>query len=191
MIFSKLFVTLSLLGPVLGVVLNVTGPQPLAIPFGGGSASIVQTPTSDTRIYHQNPDGSIWEISASGPFVKPAFEGQFLLVPAAEVLPGTPIVATSVDGNLADVHVFFFSPKLVVSEYIWTNGIGWTGGSTCTKCLTANGFVAASAQYLYAVENLAATAASTLRVGFNGAGAPGSLTEANKVGGVWQLGVMN
>ncbi|KAJ7476737.1 hypothetical protein FB451DRAFT_1243864 [Mycena latifolia] len=190
MIFSKLFVTLSLLGPVLGAALNVTGPQPLAIPFGGGSASIVQNLNGDTRIYHQTADGSIWEIGATGPFVKPTFEAQGLLVPAAEVLPGTPIVATSVDGNFADVHVFFFSPKLVVSEYIWT-GIGWTGGSTCTKCLTANGFVAASAQYLYATENNAATAASTLRVGFNGAGAPGSLTEANKVGGVWQLGVMN
>ncbi|KAJ7469604.1 hypothetical protein FB451DRAFT_1368566 [Mycena latifolia] len=189
--FFTPFVALSLLSPVLGAVLNATRPQALAVPFGGGSASIVQNPNGNTRIYHQAADGNIWEVGASGPFVRPAFEGQDLLIPASEVLPGTPIVATSVDGNFADIHVFFFSREMVVSEYFWTGGVGWFGGPNCTQCLTAQGFTAASTYYLYAAENNAAGAASTLRVGFSSAGAPGSLTEANKVGGVWQLGVMS
>ncbi|KAJ7132606.1 hypothetical protein C8R44DRAFT_871532 [Mycena epipterygia] len=188
MIFYKLFVTASLMSASLGAPLNITEPKPLAIPFGGGSASINQMANGGTRIYHQVENGSIWEIAATGPFLgKPTFHAQGLLVPANEVLYGTPIASTSVDGNFEDDHVFFFSPELIVSEYIWT-GTEWIGGPSCTQCLTAQGFVAASAQYLYAAENLSAGAPSTLRVGFSSAGAPGSLTEANKVGGVWQLG---
>ncbi|KAJ7042318.1 hypothetical protein C8F04DRAFT_98416 [Mycena alexandri] len=192
MIFFKLFLTLSLTGAVHSATMNITGPHALAVPFfSGGSASINQLANGDTRIYHQVADGSIWEIVASGPFTKPALEAQTLLVPADEVHLNSPVVATSVDGSFADVHVFFFSPTLVVSEYIWTSGIGWTGGPSCTACLTTSGFTAASAQFLYAAENLAANAPSTLRVGFNGAEAPGSLSELNKVGGVWQLDLMS
>ncbi|KAJ7671174.1 hypothetical protein B0H17DRAFT_1141524 [Mycena rosella] len=144
----------------------------------------------------------------SRPFLKPTFESDTLIVPADEVLPGTPIAATSVDGVFADASVSralrnldfintggpdpyillqIFSPKLVVSKYIWTNGIGFQGGPNCALCLTTSGFIAASGQYLYTAENTAAGAPSTL----NGAGAPGNPTEANKVAGVWQLGVMN
>ncbi|KAJ6462944.1 hypothetical protein C8R45DRAFT_1108012 [Mycena sanguinolenta] len=57
------------------------------------SASINQVANGGTRIYHQVEDGSIWEIAATRPFFgQPTVSGQQLLVPANEVLYGTPIV---------------------------------------------------------------------------------------------------
>ncbi|KAJ7150614.1 hypothetical protein C8R46DRAFT_1229548 [Mycena filopes] len=190
----RLLLTLALTGAALAVdtETNTTGPHPLITPFSGQTATITQLASGDTRIYYTADDGGIWQIVAHGPFNKAgSFQGNTPLVPANEVHPCSPVVVTSVDGAFADVHVFFFSPKLVVSEYIWANGIGWSGGPGCAKCLTASGFIADSATLLYAAENLAPNAPSMLRVGFLSPGAPGGLSELNKVNGTWQLGVMS
>jgi len=74
----------------------------------------------------------------------------------------------------------------VLSEYIWTNAVGWSGGSSCAECLTSSGFVAAAgSEVLYAMGN---PATAELRVGFISAGAPGTISEAgHTVGGEWQL----
>jgi hypothetical protein len=96
--------------------------------------------------------------------------------------------------------VFFFSKNRVVSEYYWTSGTQWIGGSRCPAtpaagrmCLTTSGFVAATTQFLYAMENTVSGAPAKMRVGFNSAGTPGGLTEAAMVadGGTWQVSVLN
>ncbi|KAJ7164348.1 hypothetical protein C8R46DRAFT_1220852 [Mycena filopes] len=194
MLFPALLLTLALTGAALAVdtETNTTSLHALVSPFSGQTATINQLANGDTRIYYTADDGGIWEIAARGPFNKPgSLESNTPLVPASEVHPCSPVVATSVDGAFTDVHLFFFSPKLVVSEYIWANAIGWSGGPGCAKCLTASGFVAESTTLLYAAENLAANAPSMLRVGFISPGAPGGLSELNKVNGTWQLGVMS
>jgi hypothetical protein len=60
-------------------------------------------------------------------------------------------------------------------------------------CLTTSGFVAATTQFLYAMENTVSGAPAKIRVGFNSAGTPGGLTEAAMVtdGGTWQVSVLN
>ncbi|KAJ7587596.1 hypothetical protein C8J56DRAFT_1050831 [Mycena floridula] len=84
---------------------------------------------------------------------------------------------------------FFFSPNLIVSEYMWT-GTAWIGASECPQCITGIGFLAATSQFLYAMENSVAGTPAKLRVGFNSAGTPGGLTEAAQVNGAWQLAIL-
>ncbi|KAJ7766085.1 hypothetical protein B0H16DRAFT_1882934 [Mycena metata] len=133
-------------------------------------------------------DGSIWETAVSNVFFKGGnvIRPDQLIVPASEALLGTPIAA--VHNAFTDVHVFFFSRNRVVSEYYWTSGTGWIGGGLCPAtpaagrmCVTTSGFVAATTQFLYAMENTASGAPAKMRVGFNSAGTPGGLTEATMV----------
>jgi hypothetical protein len=75
--------------------------------------------------------------------------------------------------------VYFFSPANTLSEYIWQNGIGWQGGSTCTKCVDVFKFaVVPGSTALYAVSSGNATSTAATRVGFINAGSPTTLTEA-------------
>ncbi|KAJ7816654.1 hypothetical protein B0H13DRAFT_2380255 [Mycena leptocephala] len=77
------------------------------------------------------------------------------------------------------IHVYFFSPANTLSEYIWQNGIGWQGGSTCTKCVDVFKFaVVSGSTALYAVSSGNATSTAATRVGFINAGSPTTLTEA-------------
>ncbi|KAJ7587579.1 hypothetical protein C8J56DRAFT_942139 [Mycena floridula] len=168
---------------------EITERKADAIPFAAfGSVAAIQLSTGDTRIHHQKPDGSIWQAAVSGVFFQGKFAVDQMIVPAGEALLGTPIAST-VNGNYADVHLFFFSPSLIVSEYMWT-GTEWIGASKCPQCITSIGFLAATSQFLYAMENSITGAPAKLRVGFNSAGIPGGLTEAAQVNGVWQLAVM-
>jgi hypothetical protein len=72
------------------------------------------------------------------------------------------------------------SPTNILSEYIWTNAIGWHGGPSCTNCITRSGFVVQPGnKVLYAIANDAAGSLATLRVGFVSAGAPTTISEAD------------
>lgn len=87
-----------------------TVPAPEIRPIStAGSASAVQNHTGDTRIYYQNTDDkSIHEIVLLGTFSSGMFEADGSLIPANEVLLGTPIVAVSAnpDGfNFQDVRI--------------------------------------------------------------------------------------
>ncbi|KAJ7576337.1 hypothetical protein C8J56DRAFT_1062053 [Mycena floridula] len=107
-----------------------------------GSVGRIQITTGDdTRIYHQNPDGSIWQVAVSGVFFQGQFEGQNMIVPAGEALYGTPIAVT-VSGAYADIHLFLLSPTLIFSEYMYTPALGkFIGASACRpQCITTNGF---------------------------------------------------
>ncbi|KAJ6586320.1 hypothetical protein DFH09DRAFT_1143120 [Mycena vulgaris] len=139
----------------------------------------------DTRLYYQNQDNSIQETSISGPFTSGTFEGTQVLIPANEVLPGTPIAAVTLNGNaFQEIHVFFVSPSNILSEY-WWNGQTWFGGPSCgSDCITQNQFaVQPGSKLLYAMSSTG----GPHRVGFVSAGNPGTLTEADITPSGWQL----
>ncbi|KAJ6550999.1 hypothetical protein DFH09DRAFT_1086306 [Mycena vulgaris] len=186
-----------LCGSVLGSVVGNTtlprsadasiSPEIRPLTFVGNVAAVTTDLTGSTRIYYQNADNSIQESIISGPFVRGTFDGSTLLVPADEVLCGTPITATTISGTGFPIRVFFVSPSYILSEYAWT-GTTWVGWPTCGGCLTANQFtVEPGSTVLYALPNSPGTP-TPLRVGFVSAGQPGTLTEADyTVGKGWQL----
>jgi ABC-type taurine transport system substrate-binding protein len=65
---------------------------------------------SDTRVYFQNSDNSISEALVSGSLNVGKFEGSSVLVPAAQVAQGTPIVAFS-NSNFSEVSMLPFGPR--------------------------------------------------------------------------------
>ncbi|KAJ6490097.1 hypothetical protein C8R45DRAFT_1213407 [Mycena sanguinolenta] len=131
---------------------------PQAVPVSAiGNVASVQGANADTRLFFQNGDQSISQSY---------FGSSILLVPGNEVLSGTPIAAATVNGTaLEEIHVFFLSPASILSEYIWTNDIGWHGGTSCTTCITVNKFVVQrGSKILYAMGNDVA-GSTRLRVG--------------------------
>ncbi|KAJ7440618.1 hypothetical protein FB451DRAFT_1300030 [Mycena latifolia] len=176
---------------------SVTTPAPATVPvsFTGGAAAVQAiNANGDSRIYYQNYDNSIQEIAVNGPLTTGRFTGTTLLVPANEVLAGTPIAATTIAGDdLQQIHVYFLSPDHILSEYAFGGGV-WHGGPNCTDCLTRNGFVVQpGSKVLYALGNLQTPLVNALvRVGFVSAGAPATLSEAVWSTGVnWQLAQLN
>ncbi|KAJ7936867.1 hypothetical protein B0H13DRAFT_2303187 [Mycena leptocephala] len=145
-------------------------PEFRPLTFVGNVAAVATNAAGNTRIYYQNPDNSIQESIISGPFVVGTFDASTLLVPADEVLCGTPIVATTISGTGFPIRVFFISPSYILSD----------------GCITANQFaVEPGSTVLYALAD--STPGTPLRVGFVSAGQPGMLTEADYTAGKWQL----
>ncbi|KAF8896007.1 hypothetical protein BD779DRAFT_1782262 [Infundibulicybe gibba] len=187
--FSKILFVLSALSVITSTLAHV-GRAADVIPLSPlGGVGAVQGDNSDTRLYYQKSDGSINEYSVSNAFNAGNSTANIGLVPAGQAQLGTPIVATTINGDfLQEIHVYFFSPSNVLSEWIWANGIGWRGGPSCTECLTTLGIaVVPGSKVLYAMGN---PSTQSLRVGFESAGFPGTLAEADKAGtagSTWQL----
>lgn len=79
--------------------------------------------------------------------------------------------------------MFFVSPENILSEYYFTEGIGLQGGTSCTTCVTSEGFlVTANSQMLYAIET-----STKVRVGFVSAGSPNTVSEAVSSGNGWSV----
>ncbi|KAJ7722720.1 hypothetical protein B0H16DRAFT_1600015 [Mycena metata] len=160
-------------------------PEFRPVTFVGDVAAVVTNTAGSTHIYYQNPDNSIQETITSAPFVVGTFEASTAIVPADEVLCGTPIAATTISNTGFPIRVFFVSPNYILSEYAWT-GTAWEGWPQCSGCITANQFaVEPGSSVLYALAG--STADVFLRVGFVSAGQPGTLTEAEFTGGKWEL----
>ncbi|KAJ7763449.1 hypothetical protein B0H16DRAFT_1311173, partial [Mycena metata] len=156
-------------------------------------AALQAPPTGgDTRLYYQNADNSIQQISVSGPFTSGELYGTRVLVPADEVQANTLIAAAMINGETF-VHVFFISPRNTLSEYIFRPGTGWRGGANCTECIDTEGYVVQPGnRVLYAMGNSDAGSLALLRVGFVSAGAPGALTEVDyDLTNGWRLAQMN
>ncbi|KAJ6569109.1 hypothetical protein B0H19DRAFT_1065884 [Mycena capillaripes] len=159
-----------------------------------GSITAEQATSGDTRIYYQNPDNSINELSVSGPFVSGQLYRNEFRIPAAQVLAGTPISSAQFGTEFDELHVFFVSPGHILSEWIWSSALGlWQSGPTCSNCITASGFVVQpGSQILYAIANTAAGSPALLRVAFISGGAPDTLSEASfTAANGWQLGQLN
>ncbi|KAJ6570451.1 hypothetical protein DFH09DRAFT_1153586 [Mycena vulgaris] len=188
----KFFVLPFVLGGVMSTPATLPAPEIRPISTAS-SASAVQNHTGDTRIFYQNTDDkSIHQIVLLGTFSSGSFEADGSLIPANEVLLGTPIVAVSAnpDGlNFQDIHVFFVSPTNILSSYVWQPSTGWRGGSSCAPCITNSMFgVQAGSKLLYAMANGAAGSPALLRVGFVSAGATSTLSEATFTAAVgWRL----
>ncbi|KAF7351998.1 hypothetical protein MVEN_01162000 [Mycena venus] len=161
-------------------------PSPNLVPIAHmGNVASVQITTGDTRIFFQDSTGAI----TSGRITAPILGGGTYapiraFIPASEVLPNTPIVTiTANTATYTGIRVYFFSPENVLSEYIWAPTTGFSGGPSCTKCLTAQGIVVQNgSEVLYAMVN---TAFNQFRVGFVSAGQPATISEAENLGGGW------
>ncbi|KAJ7876904.1 hypothetical protein B0H14DRAFT_3859080 [Mycena olivaceomarginata] len=131
-----------------------------------GNVAAVQITTGDTRIFYQDSTGAI----DIGGITAPLLSG-------GTAKANTPFIPAS------EIRIYFLSPENVLSEYIWTPSGGFTGGPSCTRCLTAQGIVVQNgSQVLYAMAN---TAFNQFRVGFVSAGQPTTISEAENLGGGW------
>ncbi|KAF8896005.1 hypothetical protein BD779DRAFT_1667882 [Infundibulicybe gibba] len=188
--FSKILFVLSALSVVTSALVHAeraVGFVPLS-PRGGVGA--IQASNSDTRLYYQNGDGSINEISISNAFDSGHITANNTIIPANQAQLGTPIAAITTNGDFPQgtIHVYFFSPSDILSEYIWATGIGWRGGPSCTECLTTSKIaVIPGSKVLYAMGN---PLTRSLRVGFESTRFLGTLTEADKsgdLGSTWKV----
>ncbi|KAJ7727206.1 hypothetical protein B0H16DRAFT_1331660 [Mycena metata] len=148
-----------------------------------GAVAAVQIPNGDGRVFFQNSIGNI----VMGRVTQPLLDGGTFteiggVVPANEVLPSTPIVAIAANtATWTAIRIYFLSPKNVLSEYTWAPG-GFSGGPSCTTCLTAQNIVVKSSNVLYAMAN---TAFDQFRVGFVSAAQPATISEAENLSGSW------
>ncbi|KAF9049415.1 hypothetical protein BDP27DRAFT_1180957, partial [Rhodocollybia butyracea] len=103
-------------------------------------------------IYYQANNGSIVQIAVSNAFTVGQFESTHIEVPPDEVRYNTPLaVAAPTQTSFFVLHIFFFSPDNILSEYFF-NGSSFEGGPTCATCITNEGFVGAEgSQMLYAL----------------------------------------
>lgn len=69
-----------------------------------GNIVVPQASSGDTRVYYQNTDNSIGELAVSGPFTTGHVYFSTVRIPAAEVLPGTPIATAVLGDNFAEVR---------------------------------------------------------------------------------------
>ncbi|KAJ7892000.1 hypothetical protein B0H13DRAFT_1538956, partial [Mycena leptocephala] len=122
-----------------------------------GNVAVVQATDlgGDTRLFYQNADNSIQQTGIHGAFNIGTFTGTGLIVPAQEVVAGTPIAAALISPAFTEMHVFFVSPSNILSEYIWSNAAGaFRGGPSCSDCITVNQFVVQpGSKVLYATGN--------------------------------------
>ncbi|KAF9061822.1 hypothetical protein BDP27DRAFT_1485461 [Rhodocollybia butyracea] len=186
---QSLLLSLPFVAMVLASDLSADGTNSV-VPISGNNMAAAQVTTGDTRIYYQGSNNdTINQIAVSNAFTIGHFESVGVIVPADEVRFNTPIaVAAPAQDSFLVLHIFFFSPDNVLSEYHWEpTANAFEGGPTCTTCVTNEGFVGvAGSQMLYAMVNTATTPA-VLRVGFVSAGSPGTISEAVKTGGSWSL----
>ncbi|KAJ7206271.1 hypothetical protein GGX14DRAFT_457503 [Mycena pura] len=173
--------------PLLGNSSAVV-PSPDLVPIGPiGNVAAVQIATGNTFIFYQNSTGEIVLRRVTAPFLSGGTDkAEDFAVPASEVLPYTPIVAITANtaATYTGIRLYFFSRENVLSEYTWApSPVGWIGGPSCTSCLTAQGIVVKDgSQVLYALAN---PAFNQFRVGFVSAGQPGTISEAENLGGGW------
>ncbi|THU88098.1 hypothetical protein K435DRAFT_842288 [Dendrothele bispora CBS 962.96] len=148
-----------------------------------------------THIYYQARNGSIVRLYTSTAFVQngPQDRGSHTeVVPANEVMYGTPITAATLwtpAGDFNGNHVYYYSRDGILSEYI--NNIQ-AHGPSCTQCITNQRFgVVNGSVALYAFADNK-TPGMLLRVGFESAGSPGTITEAtfNNNTQKWSLSVL-
>ncbi|KAF9049417.1 hypothetical protein BDP27DRAFT_1373696 [Rhodocollybia butyracea] len=182
---SKLLLALPLFATALASDLSI-------VPISGTSMGAVQLADGNTRLYYQDSTtGAINAVVVSNVFTTGQSQGVSLLVPQDEVRKPTPVAVSLIAATgleFVQLHVFFFSPENILSEYHWNETIGlFQGGASCVTCITNEGFVGvAGSDMLYAMANNA-TSPPTLRVGFVSAGSPGTISEAVNTGNGWSI----
>ncbi|KAF9061825.1 hypothetical protein BDP27DRAFT_1428586 [Rhodocollybia butyracea] len=150
---SKLLLVLPLFATALASDLST-------VPISGTSMGAVQLADGNTRLYFQDSTtGAINAVVVSNVFTTGQSQGVSLLVPQDEVRKPTPVAVSLIAGStgleFVQLHVFFFSPDNISSEYHWNETIGiFQGGASCVTCITNEGFVGvAGSDMLYAMAN--------------------------------------
>ncbi|KAF5343928.1 hypothetical protein D9758_012126 [Tetrapyrgos nigripes] len=140
--------------------------------------------------------GGIEQLCVNGPFDLGSTFCDITLVPASEVLSGTPfaVVNSLVTPNVyTEFRLYYLSKTLVLSELIWTPATNIRFGANCADCLTQYGFQVepSSVQSLYAMIN-PSSLTSYVRVGFISPGSPNTISEAilNKNTNKWTLSTL-
>ncbi|KAK1232433.1 hypothetical protein PQX77_004463 [Marasmius sp. AFHP31] len=149
----------------------------------------IQSTNTDSRMFYQKSDGSIWQTCISGHFVGGRTTCDTQIVPRTEAISSTPIAAVS-NSNLSEWHLFFVSPTNTLSEYIYqassvsaSNPSGIRGGASCADCITSEKLSVFTTknkalEALYHIDN----DTPKLRVWFISAGQTTTITEAGKEG---------
>jgi hypothetical protein len=194
-ISSKLLLLLPLY-PLLASAITVPPAQgrsaDAVVQVIGTNMGSVATSSGDTRIFYQDAsdsstNGAILQIAVTNDFATGSFEAEGLVVPADEVRQNSPVAVSYLSGDeYEEIHVAFFSPDNILSEYYYTAGIGFQGGANCTTCVTSKGFVgAAGSQMLYALATTG-TSPPILRFGFVAdSGDSNTISEAINDGSGW------
>ncbi|KAJ3827224.1 hypothetical protein EV361DRAFT_949124 [Lentinula raphanica] len=160
------------------------------VPVSGTNMGAVETPSGNTRVYYQDStNGSIVQLVISNALTEGGYVISNTWVPSKQVRYGSPVAVSTIpngDAHYEEIHVFFFSPDNVLSEYYW-KGNGPVGGPSCSDCVTNSGFVGVEgSQMLYALAS-SDTSPPTLRVGFVSAGSPNTISEAVNTNGEWSV----
>ena len=177
------------------VVSNAAPDAASLTPVGGVAPAPIDSGLSE--YYYQVSSGAIVGVTATGPFENSSSitSAPFTRVAPGQALFGTPIATCysstagateytnvraceTVNGcsSIFQLHVFYFAPDNLLSEFSWTPSTGLQSGSGCTSCVQQAGFFGVNgSQVLYAYEN---SPAGTVRVGFISAGSPQTLSEA-------------
>lgn len=149
--------------------------------FIGTTMCAVQSDDGKFRIYFQNKDYQIYEMSLNDP--KSTTYTLLKLtndrVPAARI--NTPIAAVACN-NLQEIRVFYITGNSRVQEMCHTQRHGWQKGA-------AIGAAVENSTCLYAQGRFAHNEAH-LRVGFQSAAVPQTITEAYTMKDEWRTRVL-
>jgi len=136
----------------------------------------VQVENGQFRIYYQGKDYKIYEMQLDDPdSTRHKLLGLSGSIPAARI--NTPIAACAWD-DLRQIRVYYLTETSEVQEILYSWPGGWAKGATLP------GIAVENSTCLYAqVRTGSSPAAATLRVGFQSAKAPQTITEAYYVSG--------
>ncbi|KAE9394680.1 hypothetical protein BT96DRAFT_923360 [Gymnopus androsaceus JB14] len=187
---SKLLLTLPFASVALAAYTRATSSTNAVIPISGTNmGAIAPLPDGATWFFYQDTsNNSIIAVHISNALAAGGtLVSEQIFVPGSEVRSYSPIaVSGAVDSagtGWQEIHVFFYSPDNVLSEYYNIHEVGVQGGPTCTTCVTNEGFVGApDSQMLYTIET-----DTEVRVGFVSAGAPDTVSEAANSGNGWSV----
>ncbi|KAF9061827.1 hypothetical protein BDP27DRAFT_1428588 [Rhodocollybia butyracea] len=165
---KKVFLAIPLLATALASDLSTDSTNSV-VPVSGKVMVAAQATSGDTRIYYQANNGSIVQIAVSNAFTVGQFESTHIEVPPDEVRYNT-LLLSQLPPKLPSswsLHIFFFSPDNILSEYFF-NGSSFEGGPTCATCITNEGFVGAEGSQMLA-------------------GSPETISEAVNTGSGWSV----
>ncbi|ESK83214.1 hypothetical protein Moror_3284 [Moniliophthora roreri MCA 2997] len=163
-----------------------------------GNVIGAQAPHSQAfLIYQSGATGDIVLESVSSTFQFGQHTGFRTIVPANEVLWGTPLAIAQrkeKGDDIGRLFLFFFSPDYKLKEYQY--GVDkpndWDGGSGCNRCIDKYNFeVQPGSQILYAMRSAVdgddPKFRAGVRVGFVANNYPGTLSEADRRHWEWKV----
>ncbi|KAG1792790.1 uncharacterized protein HD556DRAFT_541636 [Suillus plorans] len=155
--------------------------------FVGTTMNAVQNDEGKFRVYFQNKDYQIYEMSLNDPksTVYTLLKLTNSNIPAARI--NTPIAAVA-SNDLEEIHVFYITVNSLVQEICHSKPHGWQKGATI-------GIAVENSTCLYAQDRSSHDTSAShheamLRVGFQSVVAPQTITEAYRLKDEWKTRVL-